>query len=108
LVATILPIGGAGNNVTFTNVTVPAAGTYQMEIDYLTSGPRAYTLTVNDGPGVPLNLDGSSFILPTSTVISVQLSAGSNTIQFSNATDYAPALDRIVISAFSPTLTSTN
>jgi alpha-galactosidase len=92
--------GGAGNNVTFTDVTVPAAGIYQMEIDYLTSGPRSYTLTVNDGPGTNLNLNGSSFILPTSTVVSVQLNAGSNTIQFSNATGFAPALDRIVLNAF--------
>ena len=68
-----------------------------MEIDYLTSGPRSYTLTVNDGPGVQLNLNGSSFSLPTSTVVSVQLQAGTNTIQFSNATGFAPALDRIAI-----------
>jgi alpha-galactosidase len=100
--------GGAGNNVTFTDVTVPATGTYQMEIDYLTSGSRSYTLTLNNGPGMQLNLDGSSFSLPTSTVISVQLNAGSNTIQFSNATDYAPALDRIVINAFSSPMAGKN
>ena len=100
--------GGAGNNVTFTNVTVPSAGTYQMEIDYLTSGPRSYTLTVNDGLGLQLNLNGSSFSLPASTVVSVRLNAGANTIQFSNATGYAPGLDRIVINAFSPPSSSTN
>jgi alpha-galactosidase len=94
--------GGAGNNVTFSNVTVPATGTYQMEIDYLTSGPRPYTLTVNDGSDVQLNLNGSSFSLPTSTVVSVQLQAGTNTIQFSNPTGFAPALDRIAINSLSP------
>jgi alpha-galactosidase len=92
--------GGPGNNVTFTNVVVPRAGTYQLEIDYLTSGSRSYTITVNDGPGTQLNLNGSSFSLPTSTVIPVQLHAGSNTIQPSNATGYAPALDRIAINAY--------
>jgi alpha-galactosidase len=35
--------------------------------------------------------------LPASTVIPVQLQAGSNTIQFGNNTGYAPALDRIAI-----------
>jgi hypothetical protein len=89
--------GGSGNNVTFTNVTAPTAGTYQMEIDYLTSGPRSFFISVNGGQSTELDLNGSSFSLPTSTVIPVQLKAGSNTIQFSNATGYAPALDRIAI-----------
>jgi alpha-galactosidase len=89
--------GGAADNVTFANVTVPSSGTYQMEIDYLTSGPRSYTVTVNDGTPFQLNLNGSSFSLPTSTVIPVDLNAGVNTIQFGNPTGYAPALDRIAI-----------
>lgn len=89
--------GGSADNVTFTNVTVPSAGTYQMEIDYLTSGPRSYTVTVNDGTPIELNLNGSSFSLPTSTVIPVELQAGVNTLQFGNPTGYAPALDRIAI-----------
>jgi len=89
--------GGSPDNVTFTNVSVSADGTYQLEIDYLTSGPRSYTVTVNDGMPFELNLNGSSFSLPTSTVIPVSLKAGLNTIQFGNPTGYAPALDRIAI-----------
>ena len=89
--------GGGGNTVTFANVTVAQAGTYQMEIDYLTSGPRSYFITVNGGASTVLNLNGSSFSLPTNTAIPVQLQAGSNTIQFGNPTGYAPALDRIAI-----------
>lgn len=89
--------GGAADNVTFTDVAVPANGVYQMEIDYLTSGPRSYSVTINDGTPFALNLNGSSFSLPTSTVIPVELQAGVNTIQFGNPTGYAPALDRIAI-----------
>lgn len=89
--------GGSGDNVTFSNVSVPADGIYQMEIDYLTSGQRSYTVTINDGAPFTLNLNGSSFSLPTSTVIPVSLRAGINTIQFGNSTGYAPALDRIAI-----------
>ena len=89
--------GGSGNTVTFPNVIVDKAGAYLMEIDYLTSGPRSFFMTVNGGTSTELDLNGSSFSLPTSTVISVQLQAGSNTIQFGNATGYAPALDRIAI-----------
>ncbi|HLJ75890.1 MAG TPA: CBM35 domain-containing protein [Acidobacteriaceae bacterium] len=91
--------GGSADNVTFSNVTVPAGGMYQMEIDYLTSGPRSYTVTVNHGMPFQLNLNGSSFSLPTSIVIPVELKAGVNSIQLGNATGYAPALDRIAIAA---------
>jgi alpha-galactosidase len=97
--------GGSGNTVTFTNVTVAEAGMYQMEIDYLTSGPRSFSMSVNDAANIELDLNGSSFSLPTSTVIPVELKAGSNTIQFGNDTGYAPALDRIAIS---PTVGSAN
>jgi hypothetical protein len=69
-----------------------------MEVDYLTSGPRSYFISVNGGAGVELDLDGSSFGLPTSTVIPVTLKAGVNTIDFGNPTGYAPGLDRIAIS----------
>jgi alpha-galactosidase len=89
---------GAGATATFTNVNVPAAGTYNMEIDYLTSGPRSYFLSVNDGTAQELDLNGTSFNSPASTVIPVQLNAGDNTIAFSNPSNYAPDLDSITIS----------
>jgi alpha-galactosidase len=53
--------GGSGNTVTFTNVTVTESGTYQMEIDYLTSGPRSFFMSVNHAANIELNLNGSSF-----------------------------------------------
>lgn len=89
--------GGSGNTVTFQNVKVDQAGTYLMEIDYLTSGQRSYFVSINGAANTELDLNGSSFSLPTSTVIPVQLQAGANTIQFGNDTGYAPALDRIAI-----------
>jgi hypothetical protein len=69
-----------------------------MEIDYLTSGPRSYFVSVNDGTSQELDLNGSSFNSPASTVIPVQLQAGDNSISFSNPTNYAPDLDSITIS----------
>jgi alpha-galactosidase len=89
---------GGGASATFTNVNVPAAGTYNMEIDYLTSGPRSFFLSVNDGASQELYLNGTSFNSPASTVIPVRLSAGNNTIAFSNPTNFAPDLDSITIS----------
>jgi hypothetical protein len=99
--------GGSGNTVTFTQVNVPKTGTYLMEVDYLTAAPRSFFISVNGGANTELDLNGSSWSLPASTVISVQLQAGSNTIQFGNDSGYAPALDRIAIAPTveSPTLT---
>jgi hypothetical protein len=89
--------GSAGNSVTFSNVTVPADGTYQLEIDYQTSGPRSYFMTVNGGAATELDLNGSTFNDPVPVVLQVHLHAGVNTIQFGNSTGYAPDLDRIVV-----------
>jgi alpha-galactosidase len=89
---------GAGATATFTHVNVPATGTYNMEIDYLTSGPRTFFLSVNDGAAQELDLNGTSFNSPASTVIQVQLQAGDNTVAFNNPANYAPDLDSITIS----------
>ncbi|HVW79303.1 MAG TPA: CBM35 domain-containing protein [Alloacidobacterium sp.] len=89
--------GGAGNAVTFSNVTVPSSGTYLLEVDYATSGPRSFFLTVNDGTPQELDLNGSTFDEPANTVLQVQLHAGVNTLRFDNSTSYAPDLDRIVV-----------
>lgn len=89
--------GGSGNTVTFTQVNVAKTGAYLLEVDYLTAAPRSFFISVNGGANTELDLNGSSWSLPASTVIPVQLQAGSNTIQFGNDSGYAPALDRIAI-----------
>ena len=88
---------GAANSVTFSNVTVPSDGTYQLEIDYQTSGPRSYFVTLNGGTPIELDLNGSTFNDPVPTVLSVPLHGGTNTISIGNPTGYAPDLDRIVV-----------
>lgn len=89
--------GGAANTVTFSNVTVPTDGTYQLEIDYETSGARSFFISVNGAPATELDLNGDTFNDPTPTVVQVNLHAGSNTIEFGNPNGFAPDLDRIVV-----------
>lgn len=89
--------GGAANTVTFSDVTVPVSGTYQLEIDYQTSGPRSFFMSVNGGTPTELDLNGDTFNDPASVVMNVQLQAGSNSIEFGNPTNYAPDLDRIAV-----------
>jgi hypothetical protein len=88
---------GAANSVTFSNVTAPSDGTYQLEIDYQTSGARSYFVTINGGTPIELDLNGSTFSDPVPTVLSVPLHGGTNTISIGNSTGYAPDLDRIVV-----------
>jgi alpha-galactosidase len=95
-------VGNLGGNpqstVTFDDVSVPVTGTYQMEVDYMTQGQRSFFVSVNGNTAKELDLNGYSFGTPTSTVIQVQLHAGSNQIEFSNPSNYAPNLDSIIIS----------
>lgn len=88
---------GVQNTVTFRDVTVPTSGTYQMELDYATSGPRTLFVTVNGEKPNELDLDGSSFDDPVAKLLHVHLKAGTNVIQMGNPSGYAPNLDRIVV-----------
>jgi len=94
-------VGNLGGNpqsaVTFENVTVPVSGTYQMEVDYMTQGERSFFVSINGNTAQELDLNGYSFGTPTSTVIQVKLNAGTNEIEFSNPSNYAPNLDSIII-----------
>lgn len=92
---------GAGNQnaVTFPAVTAARAGTYQLEIDYTTSGLRTFYIYVNNGPPTVLNVNGSTFDSPVPAVVSVQLNAGANKIVITNPNPggYAPGLDSITV-----------
>lgn len=98
--------GGAANTVTFGSVTVPTDGTYQLEVDYQTSGPRSFFMSVNGATATELDVNGDTFNDPTPVVVPVALHSGTNTVQFGNATGYAPDLDRIVIAPSYPGWTS--
>lgn len=89
---------GADNAVTFENVYAPYAGTYYMQLDSLTLGARALLFSVNGGPLTSMNLGGSSFSLPSSTRVPVQLRTGLNRIRIGNPASYGSDVDRIVIS----------
>jgi len=81
--AKVVFLGGSNttNNVTF-NVFVDKAGTYHMEVDALTQGPRAFVYVVNGTHPATLNMGGGSFNLPQATTVPVTLLAGNNTIAF--------------------------
>ena len=92
-------VGNIGGNaiVTFSNVNVPTAGVYRLEIDAMTQGPRTLEYSINGAPGGSLNMGGGSYLLPQSSTVNVALNAGNNTIVFGNPSGYGADLDRIIV-----------
>jgi hypothetical protein len=91
---------GPANTITFNNVTAAANGTYQLEIDYVTDGPRTVYVSINGATPLQLTFNGNNWYDPVPYVLPVQLRAGTNTIVFSNPnpTGYAPGIDSIIVS----------
>jgi alpha-galactosidase len=99
---------GNGGTVTFTNVNVPTAGRYQVTLVYCdgsTTGRQA-VVSVNGGTGQTVTFTPTgSFNTPGSVTVTLNLNAGTNTVQLGNPTAYAPDFDKIVVAA-SPASTS--
>ncbi|MEN3310485.1 MAG: hypothetical protein V7603_6687 [Micromonosporaceae bacterium] len=105
---------GAANTLQFNNITVPAAGVYRMVVTYANGelGPGASNyntnvvdryadISVNGGAGKRAyfrnTLGWSNF---RTTVVDLNLNAGSNTIKFANSSaGYVADIDRIQIAA---------
>ncbi|GAB3618312.1 hypothetical protein GCM10027416_28690 [Okibacterium endophyticum] len=92
-------INDAASTVTFSNVTVPTAGTYELRIRYSSglAAPATHAVTVNGGAPVIASydptVDWNSFLFET---VTVSLNAGANTIVFAHDTGFAE-LDQIEI-----------
>jgi len=96
---------GGPSYVTINDISAPATGTYTLTIygvdgDGTGSSGRDFTVSVNGGAAQTIQIVGPSWgaTSPAQTV-QVQLNQGSsNSIEFGNASTYAPDLDYIVIS----------
>jgi hypothetical protein len=91
---------GEGGTLTFTNVTAPAAGTYNVTIAYCDGSATGRPATVSVNGGTPTDLSftptGDFSTVGTMTV-PLQLSAGPNTIEFADASAFTPDFDRIIV-----------
>jgi Alpha galactosidase A/Alpha galactosidase C-terminal beta sandwich domain len=88
---------GAGNYVTINGLTPSAAGSRTLTISYLLSGSRSFFVSVNGGADQQVSLTGTSFSTVSTTTITVNLNAGSNTVKFHNDSAYAPDLDKVSV-----------
>ncbi|HEX4705892.1 MAG TPA: alpha-galactosidase [Pseudonocardiaceae bacterium] len=89
---------GAANFVTVNNINESAAGAKTLTFTYLLSGSRSFFVSVDGGPDTRVDLTGTSFSTPVNGSITVNLTAGANTIKFHNDTAFAPDLDAITVS----------
>ena len=91
-------IGGAPDaHVVFPDVTVAAAGTYTLFIDYTVNGDRSYFVSVNGGAPAEVKVSGAGNATVQTASLPVSLHAGANTIRIYNDAAGAPDLDRITI-----------
>ncbi|HUN32403.1 MAG TPA: carbohydrate-binding protein [Trebonia sp.] len=102
---------GDGGTLTFTGVNAPSAGNYAVAVDYLdgTSGTtgRSATITVNGSVATTLTFTPTgSFANPGSVTVSLPLKSGANTIEFSNASAYAPDFEAITVPSAAITSTT--
>lgn len=86
--------------VELNNIEVEAAGTYYVQIWYMTGEDRKVSLSVNGGENMVVDCpsSGDYYSNPACAYVEVELNAGKNTIRFSNPSGYAPNLDKIGIS----------
>lgn len=91
------------NGVKFNQVFVPFAGTYQVEVHYMSAVDRSLRYSLNGGAFVNSSFqDSGEFCfnggVPSSKVIEMELIQGNNTIEFRPLAGLdAPILDKIVI-----------
>ncbi|MFG2788003.1 alpha-galactosidase D [Streptomyces sp. NPDC048419] len=85
-----------GGKLTFNDISVPKAGTYQVKIAYVSGDARSVAVSANDGGGTDHKFPSTGDWGTAETVsIPLTLEAGSNTITFDSGSGYAPDIDRI-------------
>ncbi len=86
--------------VEFKNIEVASAGTYYLEVWYMTGEDRDMYFSVNGGENIVVKCptSGDYNSNPACVYVEVQLNAGKNTIKVTNPKGYAPNLDKIGVS----------
>jgi hypothetical protein len=94
LESTNFPGVNTSGGAEFPHVSAPRAGTYLMTIAYVTAISRNAIVTIN-GTAFQSPLPGTNDNNWDSA--QTQLTAGTNTIQFGNPTDYVSDIDKITV-----------
>lgn len=92
-------LGGAAY-VEFNNIEVESAGTYYLEVWYMSGEDRDMYFSINGGENLVVKCPSSGDYTsnPACVYVEVELNAGNNTIKVTNPNGYAPNLDKIGVS----------
>jgi len=87
-----------GGALTVNDVTVGKAGTYQVNIGYLTADPRSASVSANGGPATAVAFPPSGGWGITATItVPLKLAAGANAITVDSGSGYSPDIDAIAV-----------
>ncbi len=91
---------GGGSSVTVENIVVDEAGKYYLMVQYMTGEDRNVEVSVNGGEKIVVACpsSGDYYSNPSVVYVEIELQAGGNVIELSNASGYAPNIDSIGIS----------
>jgi hypothetical protein len=101
---------GAGGTLTFNQINVASAGSYPVVFAYTQAESSSLTgdISVNGGPVQAVGFANTgSFDTPANKTVTLNLAAGSNTIEISNPSADAPDIDKITVPS-APTATKTS
>ncbi|KRB57479.1 T9SS type A sorting domain-containing protein [Flavobacterium sp. Root186] len=91
-----------GNSSVSTNVTVSAAGWYNLQLFYCTGDPRTIRLTAGSATAISIPCDPSGgWSTAASKNLSVYLNSGTTTLLWDNTISWAPNLDKFVLTPLS-------
>ena len=93
---------GEGGTLTFTGVTAPAAGTYNVTLAYCDGSATGRPATISVNGGTPADVSFTptgSFTTVGTMTVPLQLTAGTNTIELADPSAFTPDFDRIIVAS---------
>ena len=91
---------GGGGYLVYPDIDVPVAGTYLMTVTYVDGDTGRVSIVTVDGNSFSLPTNGTGdndWSDPQTVTVPVTLTAGQNTIEFSNPDNYAADISQIVL-----------
>jgi len=87
-----------GGALTVNAVTVGKAGTYQVNIGYVTADPRSASVSANGGPATAVAFPPSGgWGIAATITVPLKLAAGANAITVDSGSGYSPDIDAIAV-----------
>src|SRR5205823_2933553 len=91
---------GSGGTLTVNGVAAPSTGSYRVTIAYLDGSATGRQAQISVNGGAPQTVSFTptgSFSTVGTMTLPLQLTTGSNTIEFANPSAFAPDFDRIIV-----------